>query len=174
MPLGLARGNGVGKICCSCFLSQKAKQELVGGYLFFSRETGSAFLAGHLFGLSDKYKSLKMACLILFSLASFKFDFFDFMSLNLTILLKFSKLHSGLAETCQVLLSIQHATARHRHFHVQSEAQAAAFEHRFIQGHYILVQPQELRFPYLQNLFCPLWQTFPEISRTIFVVKTWT
>ena len=115
-----------------------------------------------------------MACLILFSLASFKFDFFDSMSLNLTILLKISIPHSGLAETCQVLLSIQHATARHRHFHVQSEAQAAAFEHRFIQGHYILVQPQELKFPHLQNLFCPLWQTFPEISRTIFVVKTWT
>ena len=41
--------------------------------------------------------------------------------------------------------------------------------------HYsIWVQPQELRFPYLQILFCPLWPKFPTISRIIFVVKTWT
>ena len=50
---------------------------------FFSfRETASAFLAEHLFGLSDEQKSLKMACLILFSFVSFKFGFFAFKSLN--------------------------------------------------------------------------------------------
>ena len=50
-----------------------------------------------------------------------------------------------------------------------------AFEQiRFIQWHSIWEQPQELRFPYLHILFCPLRPTFPMISRATFEVKTWT